>query len=208
MDKCYKLHSYPPGFKQQPRNQFNNQPVAINQVSSQSNHTEKNNQEVGGAHTFLKILDKTQYHQVITMFANNLSSFVNTGEHQDGPSASYSIGTCLCVSVTPLISSSRFWVVDSRASRHIYPNANAFISMRPIKNFVVTLPNHTHIAVQFCGDVRLSSKIILRDVLFLLEFKFNRMSMSSVITRAHLTVSFFYDHFVIQEISTEDDWQG
>ena len=71
--------------------------------------------------------------------------------------------------------------------------------MRPIQHSTVTLPNQTCIPVSFSGDVRLGSNLVLKDVLFVPQFKFNLISISSLTTTSRLIVDFFPEHFIIQE---------
>ena len=54
--------------------------------------------------------------------------------------------------------------------------------MRPIWNSMVTLPNNDQIAVTLCGDIKLSSKLLLRNVLFVSKFQFNLISISALTT--------------------------
>lgn len=59
------------------------------------------------------------------------------------------------------------------------------------------------------GDIKLSSQLILRDVLFVPQFHFILISVSALITDNQLTVHFFHDYFVIQDFNTKtNDWQG
>lgn len=53
--------------------------------------------------------------------------------------------------------------------------------MRPIQNSMVTLPNRASIDVKLCGDVSINDNLILQDVFFVPEFKFNLFSVSSFI---------------------------
>lgn len=66
----------------------------------------------------------------------------------------------------------------------------------------MTLPNHEYIEVKFCGDVRLSSSLVLLDVLYIPEFKFNLLSVSSFIANTLVVISFYHDSFLIQELKT------
>ena len=126
----------------------------------------------------------------------------------DSPSTSYNAGTCLPVSVNPKFSSPTIWIVDSGAPKHIYANAYAFLSMKPVHNCTVTFPNQTSIHVHFIGNIRLNSHLILIDVLFIPQFQFNLLSVSALTTSSPLMFTFFNDHFVIQELHQKgDDWQ-
>ena len=97
----------------------------------------------------------------------NSSSSSATNEQQDVPSTSYMAGICLSVSLNPMLASASVWIIDSGASKHICFDVNSFLSLKPITNSRVTLPNNVSIPVSFCGNVRLSSQLILKDVLFI-----------------------------------------
>lgn len=55
-------------------------------------------------------------------------------------------------------------------------------------------------SVHFNGDVRISSELILQDVLYVPQFQFNLLFVSALTTSSQLTFTFFTDHFIIQEI--------
>ncbi|XP_073121108.1 uncharacterized protein [Henckelia pumila] len=67
-----------------------------------------------------------------------------------------------------------------------------------VHNSRVTLPNHEHAEFKYCGDIKLGS-ILLLDVLYIPEFKFNLLSVSSLIADTQSTVSFYHDSFIIQD---------
>ncbi|XP_073270356.1 uncharacterized protein [Primulina huaijiensis] len=199
LDTCYKIHGYPPGFKSKPRHQFPTQTHQIHQVSGTSVSEAEINVSSNNNGQFFQSLNKDQYGQLMTMFANHLSSTM-TRPH-DSSNTSHSSGTCLSISVPHSLMSSSSWIMDSGASRHICSNPKDFISMRPIQNSVVTLPNHTHVSVASYGDVKISDTLIIRDVLFVPEFKFNLFSVGSFIAHNEVVISFFHDQFVIQDLS-------
>lgn len=97
----------------------------------------------------------------------------------------------------------KYWIVDSGATKHICSSATSFISMRSINNSFVTLPDHTPILVHFSGDIKLNSRIILKDVLFVPHFKFNLISVSALTKDSQLTVDFLPDCFLIQDLTNK-----
>ena len=110
---------------------------------------------------------------------------------------------CFSVSLNPIFSSTHFWIVDSGATRHICSDANIFTTIRAIQNSAITLPKHTQIAVAFSGDIKLCAGLVLKDVLYVLQFKFNVLYVSALTRGSHLTVNFLPDCFVIQEINNK-----
>lgn len=73
--------------------------------------------------------------------------------------------------------------------------------MVSVRNTTITLPNHSSILVKYSGDVKLSSGMVLHDVLYLPEFKFNLLYVG-LLSDSGFAFSFFPDHFLIQEILT------
>lgn len=207
IDTCYKIHGYPPGYQPRPKPSPISQPAVVNQISNQSlppaasvkTSNANHNSTSSAPNNFFNSLDKTQYDQLMSLFASHLSVMDQSTVSSDDPGASHSTGTCLSTFAPHSLIPSRCWIVDSGASRHICSNIGAFISMRPIRNSVVTLPNNSRIVVKFCGTVRLNLQLVLTDVLFVPEFKFNLFSVSSFVTNSDVFISFFHDHFIIQD---------
>lgn len=157
VDTCYKLHGYPPGYQPRSRFQFNTQSNAINQISEQPSITAAVNDN------FFKGLDKTQYDQLMAMFASHLSAVDKPDESQVEPVSSHSTGTCLSTSTSHSLISPKNWIIDSGTSKHICSSIEDFMSIRTIRDSVVMLPDHTQIVVNLC-DVKLNSHLILKDV--------------------------------------------
>ncbi|KAK6162879.1 hypothetical protein DH2020_002720 [Rehmannia glutinosa] len=185
VDKCYKLHGYPPGYKPRPRIP----PVvsgSINQVSTLP-HPADPPQSPGNTVTSL---NTTQCQQLIAMLSSQLSA-ISTAKEPLTPAPAQAPGTCLSITLDSTFFQSRFWIVDSGASRHICCNREAFVSLHPINHSSVTLPNHDSIRASFSGDVLLGGIVLLRDVLYLPQFKFNLLSVSSMATANNL-ISFLF----------------
>lgn len=106
-------------------------------------------------------------------------------------------GICHSISLKPEINSMKLWIVDFGASQHICSNANVFAFMRLVRNVTISLPNGTCISVSLSGDVELNSKLLFKEVLVVPQFSLNLLSVSAVITNSQLTITFFYDHFLI-----------
>ena len=70
------------------------------------------------------------------------------------------------------------WIIDSGASYHITPHLNLFSSFLPLKNpAYITMPNGKHSRVSHIGSVRLTSTLILPNVLHVPDFQFNLLSV-------------------------------
>ncbi|KAA8523936.1 hypothetical protein F0562_010359 [Nyssa sinensis] len=181
VDRCYKIHGYPPGYKFRSNNNFN---AAAHQVSTSDDRLDQSN-SFGG---FVQNLNSNQYQQLMSMLSTHLSSSTKVTNALDPSQTNCLAGICFSVSLSPLFSSNQFWIVDSGATRHICSQASAFVSLHSIHHTIVTLPNHSQILVHFAGDVKLHSDLVLKDVLFVPQFKFNLISVSALVTGSGLTI--------------------
>lgn len=155
----------------------------------------------GAVGQLIEHLSSDQYQQLMTLLFHHLSSSIQDNPHQDN--TTYAAGTCFSISQHHAYSSKNLWILDSRATTHICSNANAFTSLRPIWNSMVTLPNNTCIPVRLHGDIRINSQLILKDVLLVPQFHINLMSVSALTAISPLTISFFANHFIIQDSTNQ-----
>ena len=199
IEKCYKIHGYPPGYKPRPKAQtmVPNQ-ISANQVSTQPIHDEKV-QESGNIGNFIQSLNTNKYKQLMTMLSSHSASSILASNSPDNPTISYAASTCLLVPVTSVSYSNHLWIVDSGASRYICSNANMFTFLKPVWNSTVSLPNNTKIHVHLYGDIQLAPHFILKNVLFVPQFSFNLISVSAFAFDSSLIVTFSHDHFLIQD---------
>lgn len=78
-----------------------------------------------------------------------------------------------------------------------------FTSLQSLQNSTVSLPDHTTICVHHIGDIRLSSHIHLKGVLYVPQFKFNLISVSALTNDLKIEVLFLPYHFHIQDIHSK-----
>ncbi|XP_052186088.1 uncharacterized protein LOC127797323 isoform X1 [Diospyros lotus] len=136
-----------------------------------------------------KTLTPVQYQQLMGMLSSHLSDAKsNIDVHAFLDQAS---GTCFSISVNPGLSYPRYWIIDSGATNHICCNWSSFQYMRPVQNSFVTLPNHSHISVNFIGTVRINAHLVLENVLYMPHFKFNLISVSALTGKNILSLNFF-----------------
>ena len=75
IEKCYKLHGYPPGYKLK-QSSLNG---PINHISTQVALDEQYN-DSGNIGAFIKTLNTDQYQQLMTMLSNHLVSSIPTSD--------------------------------------------------------------------------------------------------------------------------------
>ncbi|XP_031259419.1 uncharacterized protein LOC116117549 [Pistacia vera] len=180
VDHCYKIHGYPLGYKFRSNNNSN---AAAYQVSTSDHRSDQSN-SFGG---FVQNLNSNQYQQLMSMLSTHLSSSAKVTNALDPSQTNCLTGICFSVSLSPLFSSNQFWIVDLGATQHICSQASAFVSLHSIHHTTITLLNHSQILVHFAGDVKLHSDLVLKDVLYVPQFKFNLISVNALVTRFGLT---------------------
>lgn len=101
------------------------------------------------------------------------------------------------------------WIVDSRAMDHMTFDATLFCSKRTLHTILpVCLPDNTYKSVTILGDILLSSGLILRDVLFIPDFKHHLLSVGKLLEDNKLVLTFnqhectFLDHTTRSETPT------
>ncbi|XP_073046189.1 uncharacterized protein [Primulina eburnea] len=195
IETCYKIHGYPPGYKNRFKQGNRVSTAPVNQVAGQANVSE--NQD---SSTIFQNFNKGHMEQLMAMFIQQLSSSDKKVDIQDNASNPSTSGTCFSISVPSALNIPTCWIVDSGASRHICSNRDAFIFLKTIQGSRVTLPNNEYVDVHFCGDVRLGTSLILSDALCIPEFKLNLLSVSCLLERTQNVMTFRSDSFM-------NDWQ-
>ena len=115
-------------------------------------------------------------------------------------SFSFIAGIYLFASSNPTISSMNTWIIDSGAYRHSYSYANAFISLQTIQILLLICQIiYICLPIHLCGDVKLGLCWVLKDVLFVPQFRFNLLSVSAFTTNSFLIVNFSSDSVLIQD---------
>ena len=196
VDKCYKLHGYPPGYKPKMRTTS----ATINQVSTQSASNDNGDQDTHGVGNFIKNLNVNQYQHLMSILSTHMHSAPKSPKPQPNiPSTSYSACICFSIALNPMFASSKFWIMDSGASKHICADGNSFLVLQPISNTSITLPNNSQIRVNMVVDVQINPQIFLKNVLFVPQIHFNLLFVSALTTDSSLDIHFIHDHFIIQD---------
>lgn len=98
---------------------------------------------------------------------------------------------------------SSMWILDSGASDHVCPYIKCFSKIKSIKPLHIHLPNRNIILANFSGTIILDPSLILLDVLYIPEFRFNLISISKLCHNYHYQIPFSRQSCHIQHVSTK-----
>jgi len=94
--------------------------------------------------------------------------------------------------------SNAFWIVDTGASDHMSSQLHLFTKRRQLKKpIMVRLPDGSTKHVFMIGDITVCSEIILKDVLYVKEFKYNLLSISKLLEDGNLVALFTQKGFML-----------
>lgn len=87
------------------------------------------------------------------------------------------------------------WIVDSGATDHMCHDLSMFAKCTPVQelNAYITIPNGKKVLVTQMGDIQVTDSIILKDVLYVPDFRFNLISIPKICKDLGCTVTFIDD---------------
>lgn len=94
---------------------------------------------------------------------------------------------------------SESWIVDSSATHHVAHSRELFVELSDAINTSVTLPTGLGIKIAGIGSIRLSDSLILKNVLYLPDFRLNLLSVSQLTKELGYRVVFDPDACMIQD---------
>jgi hypothetical protein len=180
MEKCFKLHGYPPGHRK-------GKPIAtVNQVGEQPQSSNSANGEFTHMQ-FQQMMAYMQQHMAQANIQNNPLMDNST------------VGMSCSLFDSFSKPNSSTWIIDSCASSHICHNSLLFNAYTPLYDKFVYLPNHLKVQVMGSGSVNLGNHLTLLNVLHIPSFKVNLMSLSCLLSQTNYAISFVDNHCVIQD---------
>nr|KYP31170.1 hypothetical protein KK1_048775 [Cajanus cajan] len=178
-DRCYKLVGYPPNYFK------NRTPNTVNQVDNSlesSTNTQTSN------------LTLAQCHQLLTFLTNQMRTDTNLDAV-----ASNVIGTCMNLDFHK---NSHIWIIDSGATSHICCSKSLYNSYTSIHNSHVLLPNSTKVNVEGIGSIKINDDIFLHNVLYIPTFRFNLLSLLTLINNNPFRFTMESNSFLLQDLKT------
>uniref|UniRef100_A0A1J3EFZ9 Retrovirus-related Pol polyprotein from transposon TNT 1-94 n=1 Tax=Noccaea caerulescens TaxID=107243 RepID=A0A1J3EFZ9_NOCCA len=213
VDKCYKVHGYPPGFKHkqkfqperaQPDKRTTSRPM-VAQVSAVDTTQHDNGSEI------VQNLTKDQIAGVIAYFNSQLQTSSDSHNGQSSmsggtitalPGMAFSSSTLCFVGIlqaTKNALSIKSWIIDSGATHHVARDKNLFVSFSDSLQSSVTLPTGLGVAIAGIGTVKLNDHLVLNNVLYIPDFRLNLLSVSQLTKDLGYRVIFDPDSCMIQD---------
>jgi hypothetical protein len=213
VEKCYKLHGYPPGYK---FTKGRNASSSANQVSEsdvpQIPLTSEQCQQILAMirskcperhsscsacfdrHSRSSILLIWQVtHQLSSNFLQ--SSNLNLGDQ-------HSVFSSTSLFQIAIKNSAQYpWIIDTGATDHMVCSISFLTTITSTISKQVRLPNGNYAKVTHIGTVRISATLVLTDVLCVPSFSFNLISASKLIKVLHCCLIFLAEYCFIQQLS-------
>lgn len=190
MDTCYKIHGYPVGFKHKGKQQSDKNSSA--QKHNNAKPIVAQVRFVDSVSQVVNNLTKDQIEGVIAYFNSQLNqqtvqancvASTSGGMITTLPGMAFSSST-LCfvrmLQATRNALCSENWIIDSGTTHHVAHDRNLFIELTDSVSTSVTLPTGLGIKIARTGSIRLHDSLILRNVLYLPDFRLNLMSVSQL----------------------------
>ena len=184
IDKCYKLHGYPPGY-----GKFKRPNPVAHQVSD----------DVFDSSQQPVTLTSAQYQKLLSLLTTQNPQF--TMDNHDVSSSGNQAGIICSAGSSLSTSNPHCWIVDSGATSHITFSLDTFLEYKPMHNYHVSLPNGSRVSVAAVGSVSLSASLILQNVLYIPDFKVNLLSVPALLSNSNYSLTFTPDHCLVQDLS-------
>ena len=217
IDRCYKKHGYPNSMKPSPKSDQMVSSMSANVgVIDTSQHDDHSVDD----------LSPTQIQQLVSFLSTKLQTPTVTPTpevHLVSASTPSSSTTCLIsgtfhpsilcsftgidrpyvCSLTNNANALNAWVIDSEATNHISHQRSSFISFKSLPDTTVSLPNGVLVSIVGISTIALGRNLILSDVLYIPQFKFNLLSVSCLTKGLHCRVWFDESSCGIQDRTWE-----
>ena len=95
-----------------------------------------------------------------------------------------------------------YWIINLGATSHICCSKEQFNSFKCLHDSHILLPNSTKVKVEGIGSIKLNDDIFLHNVLFIPTFRFNLLSLLSLINDNSFQFTMQPNSFVLQDLKT------
>ena len=210
IDRFYKKHGYPNSMKPNQKNEKLAAPVSANIA------VHDNVQNVQNVENSSEDLSPQQIQQLVSFLSTKLQTpFQSSTPEVHSVSASIPSSSTICpisgtfhppilcsftgidrpfaCSTNTQLNALNAWVIDSGATNHISHQRSSFISFKSLPHTSISLPNGVMVDIVGIGTIELGSNLVLSDVLYIPQFKFNLLSVSCLTKRLHCRL--WFDEF-------------
>jgi len=181
-EKCFKIHGYPPSF-----NKSGNTSVANNSV---------NNILEAALGEQSQSWSQQQCQKVLALLQAQMAQLPGASQQDSSDTASIETIGMPNSTLNSLFKAPNAWIVDSGATTHITCFLEFLFNFKFLKNKLVLLPNGTRVQVVGTGSVRINSRIVLHNVLYIPSFHVNLISVPKITPNYKIGV-LFEDTFVL-----------
>ena len=126
-----------------------------------------------------------------------LQTHLNTPHNSDNfeIETTHIVGTCLSTSLTDSLRQ----IIDSGVSSYIFHDKFMFKNLHSTQNMSVSMSTKTRLKGEHVGDIFITNELILKDVLYISDFKYNLLSVSTLLKNERFVVSFYDSNCPIQD---------
>jgi hypothetical protein len=177
VDNCFRKHGFPPGYRFKDGTVVGSKNHGQNHASA--NCVDSDDSDVKSTiDNRVATFSSEEYQALMSLLRSNTKS---AGE---GPSQVNNITKCIASSYNDkqgnVPNHLDTWILDSGATDHVCAALSLFTAYRQVNVIPVKLPNGNIVTTDTIGDIKLTSEITLKNVLYMPHFSFNLISVSRV----------------------------
>jgi len=193
-EECYSKHGFSPLYKHRIKHVSNN--IMGNSLDHRDNKIEGQThaQHPGQRQEGMQFTQK-QMEQIWKMVQDSKTGFVYKTNNIVGESSMLASEKGKCTKNT--------WILDTGATDHVICTTQHFSSFHKIKPIIVQLPNGSYVNANHFGTVYFSEHLFLTDVLYILYFNFNLISVQHMISSLNCILIFGHKIFQIQDTTSQ-----
>ncbi|XP_019250920.1 PREDICTED: uncharacterized protein LOC109229825 [Nicotiana attenuata] len=208
-ETCYKLNGYPQDFKSKRKGGFGN---TVNYAQANAGNYVSDNftspAQVGSTANFAGVSQVQQMQQTSQSLQTGIPQFTQDqynqilqllGKQPECSGSAMAAGMPFCGDITKILTK---WIVDSGASSHMVNDSSLLINAKSVdsKGGKVHLPTGSVTHVSHIGSVAFLKDLIVSNVMYIPDFKYNLLSVSKLTKEMRWVVMFFPDFFIFQEL--------
>nr|XP_023901990.1 uncharacterized protein LOC112013839 [Quercus suber] len=215
VDKCYKLHGYPPGYKHKGKPNSNANQCKQLLALFNSGTGQGANHHVASVSTSAAVSSMLSRATSVPAATGVPSTSMTSSDSAYSTFVDTMSGINSLLHFTPSLKHSIFsakvinrevfhaidWVINTGATDHTVHSIACFTTITTTLNTFVNLPNGEVASVTHVGIVKISEHLILHNVLCVPSFSFNLISVSQLVKSTACCLIFFGNLCFIQDLA-------